>query len=115
MRVAMYVCTLLTGARGSCPHPGHCRRDARAPGVTPYPTCEHVRSDGGVAQCFARRPCDGVPVTVITRRGGPSFTPGYRPRGPLLTLVGHTALTILHQRQLASDLLDRHPLLAIEI
>lgn|GEM_PF-6483406 len=53
--------------------------------------------------------------TAITRRGGRSSTRGYRPRGPLLTLVGYTVLAILHQRQLASDLLDRHPLFAIEI
>ncbi len=31
------------GVRAACAHPGHCGRDARAPGVTPYPTCEHIR------------------------------------------------------------------------
>ncbi len=43
------VFTPLPGARATCPHPGHCGRDARAPGVALYSKGEyaHARVRGG--------------------------------------------------------------------
>ncbi len=72
-----YVFTLLLGARASCPHPGPCGRDARAPGVTPYPESEHAQgipaltplSTLGIIRCEGSHPARGP--ARLSRDDGP--------------------------------------------